>query len=118
LVTEAASSIGPILRLTDADLHVPALCDVEVAAGLRRGVLSGSLSGPRAAEAIEDYRDLPLTRHGHQALLERILELRADFSACDATYVALAESMRAELLTSDRHLASAVRTHTSVGVLP
>lgn len=40
--------IGDVLRMPDADLHVPALCDVEVAAG-----------------TIEDYLDLPLRRHGH-----------------------------------------------------
>ena len=33
---------------------------------------------------------LPLTRHGHRSVLGRILELRANFSAYDATYVALA----------------------------
>ncbi|HEX9124336.1 MAG TPA: type II toxin-antitoxin system VapC family toxin [Actinomycetota bacterium] len=118
LVTEAASAVGSILRLGDADLHAPALCDVEVVAGLRRAVLRGSLSDRRAAEAVEDYLDLPLTRHGHQGLLGRILELRANFSAYDATYVALAETMQAELLTLDARLSSATRTHTAIGVVP
>lgn len=97
---------------------MPALCDVEVVAGLRRAVLHGSLSGRRAAEAVEDYLDLPLTRHGHQALLETILGLRENFSAYDATYVALAERMHGELLTADARLASATRAHTEIGVLP
>jgi len=87
-------------------------------AGLRRGVLQEALSEHRAAEAVEDYLDLPLIRHGHQGLLERVLQLRANFSAYDATYVALAESMHAELLTSDRRLASAARAHTAISVLP
>jgi predicted nucleic acid-binding protein len=45
--------------------------------------------------ALQHYLLLPLTRHGHQALLPRVLELRANFSAYDACYVALAERLRA-----------------------
>ncbi len=99
------------------DLHAPALCDVEVAAGLRRALLGGLLSVPRAQEALADLHDLPLTRHGHLGLLGRILELRANLSAYDAAYVALAERLRAELLTADRALARAAEAHAAVRVL-
>lgn len=88
----------------ETDLHVPALCDVEVAAGLRRAVLQRALSVQRAMLALEDYRDLPLTRHGHLALLPRILQLRANLSAYDAIYVALGEQLGAALLTADARL--------------
>jgi predicted nucleic acid-binding protein len=104
------------LRADDVDLHVPALCDVEVVAGLRRTVLRRAVSSERAAEAIQDYLDLPISRHGHSQLLARILELRPNFSACDATYVALAERLAAALLTADERLARAVRTHTEIRV--
>jgi predicted nucleic acid-binding protein len=97
---------------------VPTLCDVEVVAGLRRAVLSRALSDRRAEEALVDYLDLPLTRHGHQGLLMRVLELRDNFSAYDATYVALAERLRGELLTSDGRLARGVQTFTQLSVLP
>jgi predicted nucleic acid-binding protein len=100
------------------DLHVPALCDVEVVAGLRRALLAGALSPRRAEEAVGDYLDLPLTRHGHQRLLDRILGLRANFSAYDSTYVALAEQLDGELCTSGERLARAVRTHTRIAVVP
>jgi predicted nucleic acid-binding protein len=43
-----------------------------------------------------------------------MLQLRHNFSAYDATYVALAEQLDAELLTADQRLARAVRAHTSV----
>ncbi len=90
---------------------------MEVAAGLRRAVLGGLLPQHRAEAAVVDLRDLPLTRHGHLALLERILELRANVSAYDATYVALAERLGAELLTADGALARAARAHAAAGVL-
>ena len=112
-----AVSLEPIVRASDADLHVPALCDVEVAAGLRRGLLGGALSEERLAQAVEDYLDLPLTRHGHQQLLSRVLNLSDNFSAYDATYVALAEQLGGELLTADEGLARAARMHTGVATL-
>jgi predicted nucleic acid-binding protein len=101
----------------DHDLHVPALCDVEVAAALRRALLVGVLNERRAEEALEDYLDLPLTRHGHQSLLVRMLELRDNFSAYDATYVALAERLRGHLLTTDRHLARAVAAQLRISLI-
>jgi predicted nucleic acid-binding protein len=46
-----------------------------------------------------------------------VLELRADLSAHDAVYVALAERLRKELLTADRALARAARAHTHLRVV-
>ena len=64
--------------------------------------------------AVADYLDLPLTRHAHTPLLPRMLELRENFSAYDATYVALAELLGASLLTADRALARAAVRHVEV----
>ncbi len=105
--TERGQELGPALTSRETELHVPALCDVEVTAALRRGILLGALAEPRAEQALTAYLDLPLIRHGHQALLPRILGLRANFSAYDATYVALAERLEAPFLTADRRLARA-----------
>ena len=117
LRTERGAAAEAILRDPGTDLHVPALCDVEVASVLRRGLLTDRLGPARAAEATADYRDLPLTRHGHLALLDRVLDLRANFTAYDAFYVALAERHAATLLTADRALARAVRRHVEVEVV-
>jgi predicted nucleic acid-binding protein len=106
------------LRTPEVDLHAPALCDVEIVAGLRRAVLQRTLSDERAREATQDYLDLPISRHPHRHLLMRILELRANFSAYDAAYVALAERLAGGLLTADQRLARAVRDHTEIAVLP
>jgi predicted nucleic acid-binding protein len=110
--------VREILRSTDVDLHIPALCDVEVAAGLRRAWLLKALSDERGAAALDDHLDLPLIRHGHQSLLSRIIDFRPNFSAYDATYVALAEQLSAQLLTTDERLTRAVRVHTRIATLP
>lgn len=98
-------------------LHVPALCDVEVSVALRRALLLGAVDEQRAEEAVEDYLDLPLTRHGHQSLMARMLGLRDDFSAYDATYVALAELLGSHLLMADRPLARSVDTHIGIPLI-
>lgn len=114
LRTQTSESVKVVVRDPDADLHVPALCDVEFAAALRRGIAEKLFSPSRAQQALEDFLDLPLTRHGHRSLLKRILELRSNFSAYDAAYVALAENLEAELLTEDGSLRRAVEAHTRI----
>lgn len=103
-----------MLTATDTDLHVPALCDVEVTAALRRALLGRRLTERRARQALDDYRDLPLTRHGHETLLYRVLALRDNLSSYDATYVALAERLGAALLTADGPLLRAARKHVAI----
>ncbi len=71
----------------------------------------GDVSEALGAEVLRDYLDLPLTRHGHSVLLERMLQLRENFSAYDATYVALAERLGAALATLDSGLVRGVRKH-------
>ena len=116
LRTSRAAFVEDAVRREDVDLHVPALCDVEVAAALRRALLNERLSLLRVADALTDLVDLPLTRHGHQKLLGRMLQLRQNFSASDATYVSLAEQLKGELFTADAALARAVRTHLDLPV--
>ena len=117
LQTPRAILIDETLHRTDIDIHTPALCDIEVAAILRRALQSGLLTMNRAADAAIDLVDLPLTRHGHLALIGRILRLGDNFSAYDATYVALAEQLGAELLTVDSGLVRAVRAHLNISVI-
>lgn len=99
------------------DLHAPALCDVEVASAIRHSLLQGRLKLVRASEALQDLLDLPLRRHWHELLLERVLSLRENFTAYDATYIALAEALGAQLLTADATLARAVRAHLELAII-
>ncbi len=79
--------------------------------------MSGALSEERRDEALSDYMDLPLTRHGHLGLLVRVLELSENLSAYDAVYAALAETMGADIITADDKLRRAILAHTTLEVL-
>jgi predicted nucleic acid-binding protein len=70
--------------------------------------MAGDMSAQRGREALEDLTDLSLRRYPHDVLLPRVWELRANLTAHDAAYVALAEALGAPLLTRDRRLAGAV----------
>lgn len=118
LRTDRALPIERVIRAPDAELNAPALCDVEFASAVRRALLRRELQWERAALAIDAYVQLPLTRHGHESLLGRILDFRENFSAYDATYVVLAEQLGGALLTADERLARAVRSHTQLVILP
>jgi predicted nucleic acid-binding protein len=83
---------------------------------LRGAVIARGLTAQRAEAGLREYVRIALVRHGHESLLMRMLQLRHNFSAYDATYVALAEQLDAELLTADQRLARAVRAHTNVQV--
>lgn len=96
-------------RLADPDrtLHAPHLLSVEVAQVVRRYERAGAISAHRGAEAIVDLGDLGVVHHDHEPLLPRIWRLRANLTAYDATYVALAEVLEVPVLTLDGGLAGA-----------
>jgi len=107
LQTTAGQRIDQRIFSHNESLHAPHLLDLEVAQVLRRLVREGAVSAHRADQAIEDLLDLRITRYPHFVLLPRIWQLRNNFSAYDAAYVALAERLGARLLTRDARLASA-----------
>jgi predicted nucleic acid-binding protein len=107
LRTPAAQAVERRLFGGRERLHAPHLLDVEVAHVLRRYALAGELQGDRGRAALEDLERLLLRRHPHDILLPRAWELRANLTAYDAVYVALAEALDAPLVTRDRRLAGA-----------
>lgn len=88
-------------------LHAPHVLDLEVVQAIRRLTLRNIITSERAEEALWDLADLRVTRYPHPALLPRIWELRANMTAFDAAYIALAETLEAPLITTDAHLARA-----------
>lgn len=87
-------------------LHAPHLLDIEVAQVVRRYAANGEIDAERGRSALEDLADLPLRRYPHDFLLSRVWDLRDNFTAYDAMYVALAEVLDAPLLTRDKRLAA------------
>lgn len=85
----------------------PDLVDVETVAVLRRRWLAGTVDDRRFEQAVADLADLPLVRFPTLALMRRAFELRADVTAYDACYVALAELLECPLVTADGRLARA-----------
>ena len=106
LQTSAGQRIEKRIYSRNESLHAPHLLDLEVAQVVRRLVREGTVSPHRSEQAIEDLLDLRITRYPHFVLLPRIWQLRHNFSAYDAAYVALAEKLGATLATRDGRLAS------------
>ena len=97
--------------------HAPHLLDVEVTSAVRRWVLAGRLTVEEARSSIRDLGDLAITRHGHEPVLDRVLELRDAVSAYDGTYLALAELLGAPMITGDRRLSRAPGVRCPVSVI-
>jgi predicted nucleic acid-binding protein len=93
--------------LMGAALSAPAVLDFEVANALRRHELAGLLSPDQTAQAHADLLDLAIERWPYEPLAARTWELRANLSAYDAGYVALAELTAGTLVTLDVRLARA-----------
>lgn len=102
---------------TSNDLAAPDLVDVETVSVLRKRWLAGTLSDERFASAVGDLEDLELDRYPTLPLMRRAFELRANVTAYDATYVALAEALGCEILTGDGRLAGAPGLRCPVQVL-
>ena len=89
----------------------------ETVAVLRKRWLAGNLSDRRFGTAVGDLEAIDLYRYPTLRLMRRAYELRANVTAYDATYVALAEGLGCELLTGDRRLANAPGSRCPIRVL-
>jgi predicted nucleic acid-binding protein len=95
-------------------LSAPALLDLEVIQTIRRKVQAGALTPADGTEAVNRLKRLPIVRHPHAALVDRIWALRGNLTAYDASYVALAERLRVSLLTADAAFTTAPGVRCSV----
>ena len=94
------------LLATDV-LAAPHLMPVEVANILRRAVLSGDITPEVASMAHADLLSLRVDLFPYAPFAARVWELRANLTAYDAWYVALAEALDARLATLDLRLSQA-----------
>lgn len=99
------------------DVHAPHILDVEVLSALRGLSLGGRLGAQAAERAWQDYIAFSIVRHEAMPLAERIWQLRHQFTSYDASYLALAEALRAPLYSCDGKLATGGH-HAAVEVVP
>lgn len=97
--------IASRLLVRARSLSAPHLLDAEVAQVLRRHVRSRQVPADRAEAALDDLAELPVTRYAHSDLLKRAFDFRDNVTVYDGLYLALAEALRAPLVTRDRALA-------------
>ena len=107
LQTQTAAAVEARLFQPGQTLHAPHLIDVEVAQVLRRYAAANQADAQRYQAALDDWLDFPVHRYAHDVLLPRVWQLRANVTAYDAVYIALAEALAAPLITRDGRLAGA-----------
>jgi predicted nucleic acid-binding protein len=114
---EAAGRLARARLSAASAVSAPDLVDVETVSVLRRRWMAGDLSDERFRFAVDDLLALPITRFPVGPLMVRAFELRANITASDACYVALAEALDCPLITADRRLANAPMTTCTTEVL-
>lgn len=101
---QLAESIRNDLARRDESFLVPHLIDVEVVGAIRRLLAGRRIDAHRSAQFLAGLASLPAERYAHTPLLGRIWELRHNFTAYDAAYIALAEATDSVLYTCDEKL--------------
>ncbi|WP_431043347.1 type II toxin-antitoxin system VapC family toxin [Streptomyces sp. P1-3] len=91
-------------RMSGQSLAAPSLIDIEAASAIRGLLLGKKIKPTDAHHALHLLPTLPIRRVHHADLLPRVWELRANFTAYDAAYIALAEHLGAPLITGDAKL--------------
>ncbi len=111
---------GPWARaaISTASLAVPELALAEATNLLRRLELTGWVTRLEATAACRDLLRLNMERYPFAPFAERVWELRANVTAYDAWYVALAETVGWPLITLDRRIARASGPRCEVIVPP
>ena len=107
---------GPLARAVREDpalrrdsLIVPHLLDMEVVSAICGMTAGRRMDAHRADRILSGLAMMPAERYSHVPLLPRIWELRRNFTAYDAAYIALAEATGAILYTADEKLSKGHR---------
>jgi predicted nucleic acid-binding protein len=109
-----ADSLRHDLAASSDSFIVPHLLDVEVISALRKLIAGQRIDSHRIDELLAGLSMLPAERYSHIPLLGRIWELRHNFTAYDAAYIALAEATNSVLYTSDERLCKGHRARVAL----
>lgn len=104
-------------RLRGEALVAPAHVDAELLSVLRGLRRAGKLTATDAQRALALGVRLPMQRVPLTGYVSRAWQLRDNYSAYDALYVALAESLESPLLTADARLANGAGARCPIEVL-
>ncbi len=104
-------------QIKGQSLAAPDLLRVEAVSVIRRQLGHGALTATQATNAIEDLLNVPISVYPTAALLRRAWELRDNFTAYDACYVALAEALGCALATADQRLANAPGARCQIDIV-
>lgn len=96
--------------LTADSIAAPHLIFVEAAHALHRQARAGNITSAAASAAHAALLEIPIESFAYLPLADRAWNLRGNVTAYDAWYVALAESLDADLATLDLRLARAPGT--------
>ena len=118
LVERSSSARAVRRRLAGETLTAPALVDAEVLSVLRGLHRRGTLAADAATRTVSLLAAMPLQRVPMPAQLRRAWQLRQNYSAYDAFYVALAELLDCPLVTSDARLSRATGATCTVELFP
>jgi predicted nucleic acid-binding protein len=117
-VSDDARRVDVSTRLASGDaLFAPAHVDVEVASALRGLARASEAVAAVGRGALAHLGKLPIRRMPIAPMLERIWQLRANVTAYDAAYVALAERLDCILITCDAKLATATGPRCRIDLL-
>lgn len=105
------------LMSAEGELAAPDLVIFETLAVLRRETRRGVIADERAASAIEDLGDVPVELFSSMPLRRRAWSLKANLTAADALFVALAEQLGEPLATKDEALIAEAARHADVSVV-
>jgi predicted nucleic acid-binding protein len=109
----AGSLRHDVARRSDTFI-APHLLDVEVVSAIRNLVAGQRIDAHLSEQILTGLAMLPAQRFPHTPLLSRMWELRHNFTAYDAAYIALAEATNSVLYTCDEKLSKGHRARVAL----
>jgi predicted nucleic acid-binding protein len=102
ITTQVGKRLAIEILANKTAMVAPEIMSLEVIQALRKQKNLKLISEVEATEAFDVFCQMPVQFESHTNLLERVWELRTNMTAYDASYVALAEILRAPIWTCDR----------------